>query len=165
MKFCSNCGSKTKNFKFPYQCYSCKEVHYNNPAPAVNLLQPVLMGNGSIGIVTIRRDIKPNIGKLALPGGFIDEKETWIDAAVREMREEANIHVHPHSISLLKVESNQKKDVILIFGVAKPISLSSLPPFIVNSECSERVIITEKQEMAFPNHEIIISDFFDTFNS
>lgn len=164
MKFCSNCGIKTKNFKYPYECYSCKEIYYNNPSPAANLVQPIILDNNKIGLLTIRRNIKPGIGKLALPGGFIDEKETWIEAAVREMKEEANVYLSPNNISLLSVESNDRKDVILIFGMSKPIKISNLPPFIPNSECQERAIIMEKQEMAFTHHTKIVADFFDTWN-
>ena len=40
-------------------------------------------------------------GKWNLPGGHIDSGETGIEAAVRELREETNMIVHPEDIRLL----------------------------------------------------------------
>jgi mutator protein MutT len=41
-----------------------------------------------------RRAVEPHIGKLDLPGGFIDPMETAEEAAIREIQEELGISVH-----------------------------------------------------------------------
>lgn len=41
----------------------------------------------------MRRGARPGLGLLALPGGFIQQQETALDDAVRELREETKLKV------------------------------------------------------------------------
>ncbi len=59
-------------------------------------------------IVLIRRGGEPFIGKLALPGGFVDWGETVENAAVREAKEETGLDVELEEI--LGVYSDPKRD-------------------------------------------------------
>src|SRR3954469_7529832 len=84
---CSYCGAPfIVDQPWPRACAGCANVSYLNPVPVAVLLLPV-----GGGLLCVRRDIEPGRGKLALPGGFIDVGETWEEAAVRELREEAGI--------------------------------------------------------------------------
>jgi ADP-ribose pyrophosphatase YjhB (NUDIX family) len=71
------------------QCPKCKsEIEvYQNPIPTVDIIIEI----ESKGIVLIKRK-NPPYG-WALPGGFVDYGESLEEAAVREAREETDLHV------------------------------------------------------------------------
>jgi ADP-ribose pyrophosphatase YjhB (NUDIX family) len=76
---------------------------YRNPVPTVD----VILQKGS-GILMVRRRNDPFRGKLALPGGFINEGETAEDAARREILEETSLEVEP--VEILGVYSDPARD-------------------------------------------------------
>jgi mutator protein MutT len=92
LKFCPRCGSG----HFPatgsrsFKCADCSFNYYVNSAAAV----AVLLFNEKGELLFTRRAIDPHIGKLDLPGGFIDPLETGEQAVVREIQEELGITVH-----------------------------------------------------------------------
>jgi len=113
----------------------------------------------------VRRGIEPGKGKLALPGGFVDRDEPWVQAGIREVREETGLSVSnivPFWISSTKPRPNR----ILLFGEADGIDVDySLPPFKPNEEVSERGIIYGseglKDEFAFSLHYDVIHRWFE----
>ena len=50
------------------------------------------------GLLVIRRNMAPHIGRLALPGGYIEFHETWQAGAARELYEEAGIRISENSV-------------------------------------------------------------------
>ena len=71
------------------QCPRCQneiEVH-QNPIPTVDIIIEI----GSKGIVLINRK-NPPYG-WAIPGGFVDYGESFEEAAIREAKEETNLHI------------------------------------------------------------------------
>ena len=63
----------------------------------------------------VRRGINPGIGKLALPGGYVDEMETFENAARRELFEETGLDLCT-SNKIEKVESQiAQNNRLLIF--------------------------------------------------
>ena len=54
----------------------------------------ILLFNEKGELLLTRRAIEPHLGKLDLPGGFIDPMESAEQAALREIREELGIPVH-----------------------------------------------------------------------
>ena len=92
LKFCPRCGSEhfpaTGNRSF--QCDDCSFNYYVNSSAAV----AILLFNEKGELLLTRRAIEPHLGKLDLPGGFIDPMESAEQAALREIREELGIPVH-----------------------------------------------------------------------
>ena len=60
-------------------------------------------------ILLIRRLAYPFIGKLALPGGHVEHKETVEDATVRETKEETGLNIR--LLDILGVYSDPKRDI------------------------------------------------------
>lgn len=112
------------------------------------------------GLLVVRRGIEPGKGKLALPGGYIELGESWQTAAARELYEETGVAIDPAAIRLFDVHSAEEDGVILIFGLAPPLSQRELPPFRPTPEVTEIVLLSETAEMAFPLHQQVIVHFF-----
>lgn len=151
---CGFCGARfADGAGWPRSCASCGNVSFKNPLPVALLLVPV----DDDGVLLIRRAIPP-VGKLAVPGGYIDHGEDWRTAAARELREEAGLVVNPATVSLYSVESSPEH--LLVFGLAPRIAASALPPFVPSSETSERLVVTTPpplDETAFPLHARVIA--------
>jgi ADP-ribose pyrophosphatase YjhB (NUDIX family) len=154
---CGYCGRAfAPDQPWPRTCAGCNEISYLNPLPVVVLLLPV-----DDGLLCVRRTIEPRAGWLSLPGGFLDEGESWQAGCVRELFEETNVRIDPAEIELFRVFSPDPPwGFVLIFGLARHRRLEDLPPFEVNSECSERVVLTAPQELAFPTHTQAVVDYF-----
>jgi ADP-ribose pyrophosphatase YjhB (NUDIX family) len=152
---CSYCGRAfTVGQPWPRQCAGCGQISYLNPLPVAVLLLPV-----DDGLLCVRRAIEPGQGQLSLPGGFIDVGETWQEAAVRELREEAGVLVAPDEVELRAVHTAEQ-GYLLIFGLARPRTEAELPPFTPTPEASERVVLRGPAPLAFPLHTLVVRDYF-----
>lgn len=69
-----------------------KAAWVNAPyAPTFNAADSIIVQSGHILLVT--RRAHPGKGLLALPGGYLNQEETLLDCALRELREETKIKV------------------------------------------------------------------------
>jgi 8-oxo-dGTP pyrophosphatase MutT (NUDIX family) len=153
---CSSCGAAYPgNPGWPRTCASCGDIAYGNPLPVAVLVQPI----EDDGVLVIRRGIPP-VGKLALPGGFIDHAEAWRAAAARELREEAQVVIDPDTIRELRVLSADDGS-LLVFGVAPPLREADLPPFTPNEETQDRLVIHAFMELAFPLHTQVLREWYE----
>ena len=65
---------------------------YHHPRPAVSVdIVLFQKKNDSCQVLLIKRARNPFQGFYALPGGFVDEKETLESAAIRELEEETGV--------------------------------------------------------------------------
>lgn len=51
-------------------------------------------------LLWMQRDIEPQRGKWAIPGGFLENEETLAEGAARELREETGVDLPPSRLSL-----------------------------------------------------------------
>lgn len=154
--YCSYCGSRFQTDPpWPRTCGNCQQISYLNPLPVAVALLPV---DG--GVLCIRRAIEPHVGRLALPGGYMDVGETWQQAAARELWEEAGVRIDAAELKLFDVLNSPDDTSLLIFGVAREKRECELSPFVHNDEASERVIVPGPIELAFPLHTQVMRELF-----
>jgi ADP-ribose pyrophosphatase YjhB (NUDIX family) len=155
---CSYCGRRFgEDLPWPRTCGGCGQITYLNPLPVALALLPV---DG--GLLCVRRSIEPAVGQLALPGGFMDVGETWQEAAARELFEEAGIPIAPEELELFRVFSSRTEPFLLVFGLARERPADGLPAYVPNTETSERVVVREPVELAFPLHTRAMREYFAT---
>ena len=72
-----------------YVCPHCERIHYSNPKIIVASL-PVWEKDK---VLLCKRAIEPRKGLWTLPSGFMEERESSEEGAIRETREEANANI------------------------------------------------------------------------
>jgi len=92
MPYCPKCGFEIEG--------------YRNPIPTVDIIIETVTEQGEVGIVLIKRKNPPR--GWAIPGGFVDYRESTEDAAKREAAEETGLEVT--ITSLLGVYSAPERD-------------------------------------------------------
>jgi ADP-ribose pyrophosphatase YjhB (NUDIX family) len=139
--YCSFCGTKYTELRYPRTCAGCKTQVWANPIPVCVALVPIETAEGT-GLLTIRRAIPPEIGKLALVGGFLEEHESWQTGCAREVREETGIEIDPAGLApFWYASSTPRPNRVMLFATAKPLRSDALPPFTPDSETSGRGIV------------------------
>ncbi|MBW8802984.1 MAG: NUDIX domain-containing protein [Catenulisporales bacterium] len=164
---CSYCGTAyAPAGSWPRTCARCGETTWLNPTPVALVMMPVIGEDGRTGLLTVRRGIEPQLGGIGLPGGFIEEGESWQEAAVRELWEETGLRADVSEVELADVLS-APRHVILIFGRVRPrpvTDLAGLTPEKVfalsNGETQELVVVEKAQPLAFPLHTDMANRFF-----
>jgi 8-oxo-dGTP diphosphatase len=94
-------------------CEEEKRFIYENPIPAATGIVTDEAGR----ILLVRRNREPGRNQWALPGGFIEMRESPADAAKRELEEECGIVAHdPSLVDIIYQESRFYGTSILIIG-------------------------------------------------
>jgi ADP-ribose pyrophosphatase YjhB (NUDIX family) len=152
---CGYCGAPfPSGAAWPRTCANCGQVSYLNPLPVAVALVPV---DG--GLLVVRRAIEPGRGRLALPGGYINFGETWQEACAREVREETGLAIQPALIREFSVRS-APDSTLLVFGLAAALRQADLPPFKLDAETLECLVLREPAELAFSLHTAVVKDYF-----
>lgn len=152
---CSYCGAAfPEGLAWPRTCPACGNISYVNPLPVSVVLLPV-----DDELLLIRRTVAPQIGQLALPGGFINVGESWQEAGARELWEETGIRIAAADIRLFDAQS-APDGTVLIFGLAPAVRASDLPPFVPTNETSETVIARGPTALAFSTHMDVAARFW-----
>jgi len=149
MKYCSNCGSPV-TLKIPegdnlprYVCGNCHTIHYQNPKIVTGCL-----AEWEDKILMCKRAIEPRSGLWTLPAGFMENKETLEEGAMRETWEEALAKVD--NLSLYVVISLPHISQVYVMFRA---SLQNLD-FAAGEESLEVQLFTQDEipweEIAFP---------------
>ncbi|UFQ14420.1 MULTISPECIES: NUDIX domain-containing protein [Streptomyces] len=158
---CSSCGA-------PYgdqpsgrsrTCAACGAVAYRNPLPVAVALQPVYDTQGT-GLVVVTRTIAPARGGIALPGGFIDDREDWRHAVVRELKEETGIAVQSRDVRLIDAMS-APDGYLLLFGLLPERPAADLPTSTPTDETDGWHVLRQPEELAFPLHTLAARAWFE----
>lgn len=94
MKYCSHCGAPVAldipegDDRPRYCCTACKMVHYQNPKMVVGCI-----AEWSGRILLCKRAIEPRYGTWTVPAGYLENEETVVDGARREVFEEARARI------------------------------------------------------------------------
>lgn len=88
--YCPSCGAAGILFDGikQFECKECSFTYYHNVAIAVAVILEY-----DKKILLTKRGEEPGKGKLDLPGGFVDPKESAEEAVKREIREELKIEI------------------------------------------------------------------------
>jgi NADH pyrophosphatase NudC (nudix superfamily) len=155
--FCSFCGVKyPEPLAYPRTCSGCSTQVWANPIPVCVVLAQITDG-GRTGLLVVRRAIPPQIGKLALVGGFLEEHESWQTGGAREVREETGVVVEAGTLQpMWYASSSPKPNLLLLFSIAPPQPASAMPRFAADTEASERGVVFGPDGLedvfAFPLH-------------
>ena len=153
--YCGFCGHAfAADAPWPRTCEACGQISYRNPLPVAVGLVPV-----DDGLLVVRRGIEPGRGRLALPGGFINFGESWQAACAREVNEETGVVIDPGLVLAFSVRS-APDGTLLVFGLAAPFRREELPPFKLDAETLECLVLTTPAELAFSLHTAVVADYF-----
>ena len=157
---CSSCGTPygAGVSGWPRVCPACGTVAYRNPLPVAVALQPVYDTKGT-ALVVVTRTIAPARGGTALPGGYIDDREEWRHAVVRELREETGIDAPSHDVRLADAMSSPDGH-LLLFGLLPERPAAALPESAATDETEGWHLLRRPAELAFPLHTLAVRAWF-----
>ncbi|MGW1028368.1 NUDIX domain-containing protein [Streptomyces sp. NPDC002577] len=158
---CSSCGTPYGDAAsgWPRTCPACGAVAYRNPLPVAVALQPAYDSSGT-GLVVITRTIAPARGGVALPGGFLDHREDWRHAVVRELQEETGIDAASRDVRLADAMSSPDGH-LLLFGLLPERPAQDLPPSVPTDETEGWHLLRRPVELAFPLHTLAVRAWFE----
>ena len=143
---------------------------FSNPKPVVVAVIPVLIDGeyDDYNLLAIRRAIPPNKGKLAFPGGFMENGESASTAIIREVMEETGITFNEDDFFIRDMPVSASNNTLLIFLTAKnsltneDIEKANLNlKNVTDGEAFELVSISNNDILSFPLHQQIAKNFFD----
>ena len=160
-KFCHFCGApltaRESEGRTRLYCEKERLFIYENPIPAATGI--VLDDAGRI--VLIRRNRRPGENLWALPGGFIEIRESPADAAAREIEEECGITARePSLVDIIYQESRFYGASILIIGYSFESFEGTLRP---GDDAGEVRLfdLGKLPRMAFESHARLIRRFLE----
>ncbi|MFE9624371.1 NUDIX domain-containing protein [Streptomyces sp. NPDC006527] len=158
---CSSCGAPYGESVtgWPRTCPACAAVAYRNPLPVAIALQPVYDTKGT-ALVVVTRTIEPARGGIALPGGYIDDREDWRQAVVRELEEETGIDAASRDVRLADAMSSPDGH-LLLFGLLPERPADRLPTSASTDETEGWHLLRRPEELAFPLHTLAVLAFFE----
>ncbi|MCQ8188150.1 NUDIX domain-containing protein [Streptomyces sp. RCU064] len=158
---CSYCGTAfAEGAGWPRDCSGCGETQWRNPLPAAVVLQPVATLSGGLGVVVVRRAIEPALGRLALPGGYVEVGETWQEGAVRELREETGLAADPGRVRLFDVHST--RDTLEVLALLPVRDAETLPEAAPMPETAGWQVLDAPVTLAFDGHTTAVAALLGT---
>ncbi|MGC0333344.1 8-oxo-dGTP pyrophosphatase MutT (NUDIX family) [Streptomyces sp. SAI-170] len=158
---CSSCGSPYGEgiSGWPRTCPACGTVAYRNPLPVAVAIQPVYDTMGT-ALIVVTRDVPPARGGTALPGGYIDDREDWRQALVRELKEETGIDAVSRDVRLVDAMTSSDGH-LLLFGVLPERPVDRLPQSAPTEETQGWHLLRRPEELAFPLYTLAVRAWFE----
>lgn len=172
-RFCPCCGTKyspgaldgrTKSF----HCVRCGYRFYQNSKPACTAVIPDSSRTTSVLLLT--RAIEPSIGKLALPGGFLNYGESAVDGLRREIWEEISTQITPLKLLCCTTLDYEYLGTILsVFEAAFLVApLDEADHIQISEEASHAAyydipdLLADPSQFAFPSHASVLENYLKT---
>lgn len=127
---------------------------YANTPTVVCVLVPLANG----GLLGILRGNEPQVGKIALPGGYQMAGETWEEAGCRELREETGFDVAPENVYQCHTLATDEYGNNMLFAEVEQMEpvYNTVPGFTGCPEVLDVVVIKpdalDTLDWAFPRH-------------
>lgn len=137
------------------------ELRYNG-AITVDLVVLTVRAD-TLAVLVVRRGSPPYEGRLALPGGFVDEGEPLLDAAQRELEEETGVTVGAYLEQLATYGDPRRDPRGRVVAVAYLALLPDLPAPVAGTDAAEAhwrpvdQLLGAERGLAF-DHRQILSD-------
>jgi 8-oxo-dGTP diphosphatase len=156
--YCVNCGAelvpREVEGRLLEACPNDDFVLWRDPKVAT-----AVVVEAAGGVVLGRRAIEPALGDWCLPGGFVNDDEGPLEAAVRECLEEIGAEVEV--TGLLGVYHIAKREAPSMVGIgyrARVVDGGRLAP---GKEMLELQVfaLNDLPDLAFPSHRQILADF------
>ncbi|MCB1704059.1 MAG: NUDIX hydrolase [Halioglobus sp.] len=162
MGFCYRCGSPLEprvpagDDQLRECCTACEYVHYVNPRILVSCLI-----HSDTKILWIRRGLEPRRGLWAMPAGFMEQGESLQQAAVRELREETGLEIHPGELQLSVLSSLTFVDEVYIVFRCHHAEVALTAP---SAEILDVAWLEEPEvpwgQLAYPDTEPFMRNFY-----
>lgn len=137
---------------------------FANPLPVAVALVPVALPDGGVGVLGVRRNIPPQVGGLAFPGGYIELGETVAQASAREVREETGVILDPTRFGAFGQPCLAGPSQLLFQRyeevVPHAVFLAASQALDPAGESQELVILAPDSALCFPLHAQALSDLY-----
>lgn len=160
MIYCKKCGHNCEEYMDGtinrLRCPDCGFIYYQNPFPCVSVL---VADDTNRILLGLRGEQSIYSGKWCLPCGYIEYQESYVEAAIRETKEETGIVVKPQGI--INVVSNSFDNginSIVTVILAKPETLEITPGDDI-IEAGWFDLNVELPELAFEADRYIINKY------
>lgn len=117
VKFCPQCGTRMEEKEAFGRarpvCPNCGLIFFRDLKVAVG----ALITNGRDRVLLVRRAVRPEKGKWALPAGYMEYEEEPIQALRREVAEETGLDVEPQRVlDVFPLHNPYARGVIVIYA-------------------------------------------------
>lgn len=128
------------------------------PAVAITVdLNIFTIRNNTLSVLLIKRAGHPEMGKWALPGGFVNVNESLDEAAARELKEETNLTIEDGYLEQLKTYGNPHRDRR---GYVTSVAYVALAPHVNPPKAGDDAA----EARFFPVDDVLSGDFDIAFD-
>lgn len=121
-------------------------------------------------VLLIRRGHMPGLGRLAMPGGFLEPKETLLECCIREVHEETGLspstplHTHLKAQQVFDYPDRSQRGRTVTHAFHFDLGIGHLPPLQGGSDASDALWMPladalRHPEVFFEDHHAIIEHF------
>lgn len=140
---------------------------FNSPSPVAVAVVKVDTPDG-LRVLGLRRAIAPHIGRVALPGGFVQPDEEPVNAAVREVLEETGIALAASDFEdTCHARAAANNNSLQFFRSSRALSFQEFEQARADlkakgdGEAFELLLLERDTPLAFPLHEEALKRVFD----